>query len=63
MDICACSSVVERCPDKTEVLGPIPSRRTNGFKYVGRVAELVYAYVSEAYPVRVGSSNLPAPTK
>lgn len=22
------SSVVERCPDKTEVLGPIPSTRT-----------------------------------
>ena len=28
----------------------------------GRVAELVYAYVSEAYPARVGSSSLPAPT-
>ncbi len=26
------------------------------------MAELVYAYVSEAYPVRVGSSNLPVPT-
>ena len=26
--ICVCSSVVERCPDKTEVLGPIPSTRT-----------------------------------
>ena len=24
----ACSSVVERCPDKTEVLGSIPSTRT-----------------------------------
>ncbi len=29
----------------------------------GRVAELVYAYVSEAYPVRVGSSSLPTPTQ
>ena len=28
----------------------------------GHVAELVYAYVSEAYPVRVGSSNLPVLT-
>ncbi len=28
----------------------------------GHVAELVYAYVSEAYPVRVGSSSLPVPT-
>src|SRR3989344_1294399 len=28
----------------------------------GRVAELVYAYDSESYPVRVGSSSLPAPT-
>ena len=28
-----------------------------------RVAELVYAYVSEAYPARVGSSSLPAPTR
>ena len=27
--ICVCSSVVERCPDKTEVEGPIPSRHTN----------------------------------
>ncbi len=26
--ICGCSSVVERCPDKTEVEGPIPSTRT-----------------------------------
>ena len=25
---CVCSSVVERCPDKTEALGPIPSTRT-----------------------------------
>lgn len=25
---CVCSSVVERCPDKTEVEGPIPSTRT-----------------------------------
>ncbi len=25
---CASSSVVERCPDKTEVEGPIPSLRT-----------------------------------
>ena len=25
-----CSSVVERCPDKTEVEGPIPSTRTAG---------------------------------
>jgi hypothetical protein len=31
--------------------------------FSGRVAELVYAYVSEAYPVRVGSSSLPTPTK
>ena len=34
--ICVCSSVVERCPDKTEVEGPIPSRHTlnelNGFE-------------------------------
>ena len=29
----------------------------------GRVAELVYAYDSESYPVRVGSSSLPAPTQ
>lgn len=28
----------------------------------GHVAELVYAYASEAYPVKVGSSNLPVPT-
>ena len=28
----------------------------------GHVAELVYAYVSEAYPVRVGSSSLPVTT-
>src|SRR5665213_367900 len=28
----------------------------------GRVAELVYAYGSEPYPARVGSSSLPAPT-
>ena len=27
------------------------------------MAELVYAYVSEAYPVRVGSSSLPTPTQ
>lgn len=26
------------------------------------MAELVYAYVSEAYPERVGSSSLPVPT-
>lgn len=26
-----CSSVVERCPDKTEVVGPIPTTRTLGF--------------------------------
>ena len=26
--ICGRSSVVERCPDKTEALGPIPSART-----------------------------------
>ena len=29
----------------------------------GHVAELVYAYASEAYPVRVGSSSLPMPTR
>ena len=29
---------------------------------IGHVAELVYAYVSEAYPARVGSSSLPVPT-
>lgn len=29
LKICAHSSVVERCPDKTEVLGSIPSVRTN----------------------------------
>ena len=29
----------------------------------GRVAELVYAYVSEAYPVRVESSSLFTPTQ
>ena len=28
--LCVCSSVVERCPDKTEVEGPIPSTRTAG---------------------------------
>ncbi len=28
----------------------------------GRVAELVYAYVSEAYGATLGSSSLPAPT-
>ena len=27
------------------------------------MAELVYAYASEAYPVKVGSSNLPVPTR
>lgn len=27
------------------------------------MAELVYAYASEAYPARVGSSNLPTPTQ
>ncbi len=27
-----CSSVVERCPDKTEVLGPIPSTRTRLYR-------------------------------
>ena len=27
-----CSSVVERCPDKTEALGPIPSTRTRLLK-------------------------------
>ncbi len=26
--LCVCSSVVERCPDKTEVEGSIPSTRT-----------------------------------
>ena len=36
--------------------------RMLSYTVFGRVAELVYAYVSEAYPVRVGSSNLPAPT-
>ena len=30
--------------------------------YIGHVAELVYAYVSEAYGVTHGSSTLPAPT-
>ena len=29
----------------------------------GHVAELVYAYVSEAYLARVGSSSLPVPTR
>ena len=29
---------------------------------VGHVAELVYAYVSEAYVARLGSSSLPMPT-
>ena len=29
----------------------------------GCVAELVYAYGSEPYPARVGSSSLPAPTR
>gem|GEM_PF-3843970 len=29
----------------------------------GRVAKLVHAYVSEAYPARVGSSSLPTPTQ
>ena len=29
--ICVCSSVVERCPDKTEVEGPIPSRHTTKY--------------------------------
>jgi hypothetical protein len=29
----------------------------------GHVAELVYAYASEAYPSQVGSSNLPVTTK
>ena len=28
---CVCSSVVERCPDKTEVEGSIPSRHTREF--------------------------------
>ncbi len=28
----------------------------------GHVAELVYAYVSEAYVARLGSSSLPMPT-
>ena len=32
--------------------------KTRGY---GHVAELVYAYVSEAYPARVGSSSLPVP--
>ena len=36
-------------------------RQIRGFS--GHVAELVYAYVSEAYPVRVGSSSLPMPTE
>lgn len=30
--------------------------------YVGRVAELVYAYASGAYGEILGSSSLPAPT-
>ncbi len=30
---------------------------------VGHVAELVYAYVSEAYLARGGSSSLPMPTR
>jgi hypothetical protein len=29
---------------------------------IGHVAELVYAYVSEAYGVILGSSSLPMPT-
>ena len=29
---------------------------------IGHVAELVYAYDSESYSVRIGSSTLPAPT-
>ena len=29
----------------------------------GHVAELVYAYDSESYPARVGSSSLPVPTQ
>ena len=29
----------------------------------GHVAELVYAYDSESYPARVGSSSLPMPTQ
>ena len=42
--------------------GSSPSPGTRKNRIIGRVAELVYAYVSEAYPARVGSSNLPAPT-
>jgi hypothetical protein len=30
--------------------------------FYGHVAELVYAYVSEAYGVTLGSSSLPMPT-
>ncbi len=29
-----CSSVVERCPDKTEVEGSIPSTRTQGGNFI-----------------------------
>ena len=32
--MCVCSSVVERCPDKTEVLGPIPSTRTQCISFL-----------------------------
>ena len=42
--------MVERCPDKTEVEGSIPSTRIEQL-LIGRVAELVYAYASGAYPL------------
>ena len=37
--------------------------KTKTIMNFGRVAELVYAYVSEAYGAILGSSNLPSPTK
>ena len=35
----ACSSVVERCPDKTEVEGSIPSTRTDPERAISSVVE------------------------
>ena len=57
--VCEHSSVVERCPDKTEVLGSIPSARTN--VSFGRASVCTAAYASwNRSPERCESFRLAA---
>ncbi len=53
-----CSSVVERCPDKTEVVGPIPTTPTVGRCALSSVVERLHDTQKVIGSIPVGRTNI-----